>query len=180
MSQSATENSGFDDAVVDDATFLAVYRQLRDIARRVRGKNPQRTINTTALVHEAWLRLSASDQRFKERDHYLCTAARAMRQILVDYARYRGAAKRDRNEEVPLFDGGVADHGRRSAEEILALDQALEALEALDWRAAQLVLLRFFGGLSIKEAADLLAISPRSAARDWTRAQAFLKSRLNS
>lgn len=168
------------DGVAEEAEFLAVYRELRKIARRVRRSNPQATINTTALVHEAWIRLDSSERGFNERSHYLYTAALAMRQILVDYARYRCAAKRDRDVEVPLVEFGLADPAGQSAEEVLALEQALKALESLDQRAAQVVLLRFFAGVPVDEAADLLGISPRSAARDWTRAQAFLKSRLRA
>lgn len=165
--------------IADGQEFTEIYRELRTIARRMRLHNPQETINTTALVHECWLRLDRANALFNERDHYLFTAARAMRQILVDYARYRGAAKRNRERELPLIEFGLEDESVRSAEEILALDQALFALESLDERAARLVLLRFYAGISIHEAARILEISPRSAARDWKRARAFLRSRLS-
>lgn len=165
--------------IADGQEFTEIYRELRAIARRMRLQNPQETINTTALVHECWLRLERADGLFNERDHYVFTAARAMRQILVDYARYRGAAKRNREQEVPLIEFGLEDESARSAEEILALDQALSALESLDERSARLVMLRFYAGVSIHEAARILDISPRSAARDWKRARAFLKSRLS-
>jgi len=172
-------DAGFDPAAIrDDADFALIYRELRTIARRVRARNPQKTINTTALVHECWLRLDRSDQHFNEREHYLYTAACAMRQILVDYARYRGAAKRDRDREAPLVEFGLEDEAASSLEEVLALDQALAALESIDERAARLVMLRFYAGLPIDEAAQVLEISPRSAARDWKRGRAFLKSRL--
>lgn len=180
MSKRAKSVDGFFDSDLDDESFLLVYRELRNIARSVRRRNPQKTINTTSLVHEAWLRLNARHDPFNERSHYLCTAARAMRQVLVDYARYRGAARRNREEEVPLLDGGLADTSVQSVDEILALEQALDALERLDARCARLVMLRFYAGLSGREAAEVLGVSPRSAARDWTRAQAFLKSRLQS
>lgn len=166
--------------ITDDETFARVYRELRSIAHRIRSGNPQETINTTALVHEAWLRLNQGERRFQEHGHYLCTAAVAMRQILVDYARYRGAAKRDREQEIPLFECGVVDQSAQSAEEILAFDQALDSLERLDQRAAWLVMLRFFAGLPVGEAAEVLDISPRSAARDWARGRAFLKTHLKS
>lgn len=162
----------------DQAAFPEVYRELRAIARRVRSRNPQKTINTTALVHEVWMRLDRDGRRYNERDHYFMTAAAAMRQILVDYARYRGAAKRNRKDEVALVEYGIEDVRARSVEEVLALDQALSALEQLDQRAARLVMLRFYAGLTADEAARILDISPRSAARDWIRARAFLKSRL--
>lgn len=165
--------------IADGQEFAEIYRELRVIARRMRAHNPQETINTTALVHECWLRLDRADGSYNERDHYLFTAARAMRQILVDYARYRGAAKRSRERQVPLIEFVLQDESARSAEEILALDQALTALEEIDKRSARLVLLRFYAGVSINETARILDISPRSAARDWKRAQAFLKSRLS-
>lgn len=165
--------------IADGQEFAQIYRELRTIARRMRSHNPQETINTTALVHECWMRLERANGPYNERDHYLFTAARAMRQILVDYARYRGAAKRSREREVPLIEFGLEDESVRSAEEILALDQALTALEELDERSARLVLLRFYAGITIDEAARILDISPRSAARDWKRARAFLKSRLS-
>jgi len=164
----------------DEQQFAAVYRELRAIAHRVRTSNPQPTLNTTALVHEAWLKLNAADHPFTERGHYLRTAALAMRQILVDYARYRGAGKRDRNEELPLVESTLSGQAQQSAEDVLALDEALTELERLDERAASLVLLRFFAGASIGEAAAAVNISPRSAARDWRRARAFLHSRLQS
>lgn len=165
--------------IADEQEFAEIYRELRIMARRMRARNLQETISTTALVHECWLRLERADGPYNERDHYLFTAARAMRQILVDYARYRGAAKRNREREMPLIEFGLEDESVRSAEEILALDQALTALEELDERSASLVLLRFYAGVTIEESARILDISPRSAARDWKRARAFLKSRLS-
>lgn len=163
---------------IDDESFAELYRSLRAAARQVRSRNPQRTLNTTALVNEAWLKLDAGATEFQDRAHFIRTAALAMRQILVDYARYRGAARRDRDAELPLVEDWVEDLVVAPHDEVLALDAALLELEAVDERSAGLVVLRFFGGLSIDEAAELLDISPRTAARDWTRARAFLKTRL--
>ncbi len=165
---------------VDESAFAELYRSLRSAARQARSRNPQRTLNTTALVNEAWLKLDAGDTAFRDREHFIRTAALAMRQILVDYARYRGAARRDREAELPLIEAWVEDLETDSPDDVLVLDQALRELEAVDERAATLVLLRFFGGLSMDEAAEMLDISPRTAARDWTRARAFLKLRMGS
>ena len=164
--------------LVDEQTLAAVYQQLRAAARRARRVNPQRTMNTTALVNEAWMKLNQSDQQFESELHYLKTAALAMRQILVDYARYRGAAKRARADEVLLVESRIADMACKNSEDWLALDQALNELNTLDARAVEVVTLRFFAGLTIEKTAEVLSISSRSAARDWRRARAFLIERL--
>lgn len=163
-----------------DEYFVEVYRQLRRAARQARSVNPQQTLNTTALVNEAWLKLEQADAPANSRMHYLKTAAMAMRQLLVDYARYRGAEKRDRAMELPLFEEFLPDVDTESAAEVLALESALERLEELDPRAAEMVVLRFFGGATLEEAAEIMAMSRRSAARDWARARAFLRTQLVS
>ena len=165
-------------ALDDERAFAELYRELRAAARQMRARNPQRTLNTTALVNEAWLKLNAAETGFQNRSHYLSTAALAMRQILVDYARYRGAARRDRDVELPLIETGIEDLTLGAHEDVLALDAALSDLEALDPQASNLVVLRFFGGLQVDEAAEVLEISERTAARAWIRARAFLKTRL--
>jgi len=179
MHDKTQDTSAVDWARAPRASEIAkVYEQLKRAARGARRVNPQNTLNTTALVHEAWLKLEQSRHQTGDRSHYLRTAALAMRQLLVDYARFRGSARRDRAAEMPLVETGLAEFLPLAREEILSLDQALDELAGFDARAAEVVLLRFFGGLSISEAAETMQISVRSASRDWTRARAFLKTRL--
>jgi RNA polymerase sigma factor (TIGR02999 family) len=161
-----------------DAAFADVYAELRAIARRERRRNPQNTLNTTAIVHEAWLKLRDRGGVWNGREHYIGTAAMAMRQVLIDYARYRAARKRDAGKEERLFENAGAQGG--TATELLAIDQALEGLETLDPRLANLVSLRFFAGLSLDEIARQLDISPRTAARDWNKARAYLQTVLRA
>lgn len=162
----------------DDAAFAEVYDELRAIARREHRRNPQHTLNTTAVIHEAWLKMRDRGGNWNNRDHYIGTAAMAMRQVLVDYARYRTAGKRDRERDVQLFE--TPDEKGTTAEELLSLDQALDDLARIDRRLANLVTLRFFAGLPLDEAADHLDISPRTAARDWKKARAWLQTTLAS
>ncbi|MEM7053340.1 MAG: ECF-type sigma factor [Pseudomonadota bacterium] len=175
------DTSAFESSTpIDDQAVASIYHQLRVTARRAHRANPQLTINTTALVSEAWLKINQSGQQFDSELHYLKTAALAMRQILVDYARYRGAAKRDRAEEMPLIESCIPDMGYENLEDWLTLDQALNELSSLDTRAAEVVMLRFFAGLTIERTAQVMDISMRSAARDWRRARAFLVERLEA
>lgn len=149
-----------------------VYGALRAIARRERLRNPSRTLDTTVLIHEAWLKLGGR-QQWADDHHCLASYAIAIRQVLIDYIRHRCADKRTPN------DGYVRFHfeqlGEHSAEELLEIDRALERLERLEPRLARLVELRFFAGLSGREAAEQLDISERTATRDWQRARAFLQ-----
>ncbi|MDT8437523.1 MAG: ECF-type sigma factor [Wenzhouxiangellaceae bacterium] len=156
------------------ARLERVYQSLRGIARRERARNPSQTLNTTVLVHEAWLKLEQSRTDLASDNHLMATFALAARQILVDYARRRAAVKRTHSEDYEAFELG--DRQTRTIEDILAMEQALEQLEALDDRLARLVELRFFVGCTLEEAADCLDISHRTATRDWTRARAFLKT----
>lgn len=154
-----------------------LYQELRRIARRERQLIPSATLNTTALVHEAWLRLAAGDSDFRDRRHFLGVAAVAMRRMVVDYARYRLARKRGGDAvRVELGEDDAAtvtDIGR-----IIDIDEAMNDLDDLDPRLCRLVELRFFTGLSNEDAADVLSISARTAARDWKRAKALLASSL--
>ncbi len=166
---------GAGDRTAFDRLLPLVYADLRRRAHaQLSHRRPGDTLSTTALVHEAFLKLAASRQQdFKDRVHFFSVASRAMRQILVDYARAAAAAKRGGGQRAVALDvDRVADIDR--AEELVALDEALEQLEALDPRLAKIVELRFFGGLSVEEAGEALALSPRTVKRDWRKARALL------
>lgn len=160
----------------DDERFADVYAELRAIARREHRRNPSATLNTTAVVHEAWLKLRDRDEGWSNRDHFLAVAALSMRHVLVDYARYRAADRRDAASEVPLIESAMP--APTTADQLLTVDSALDRLGELDPRLARLVILRFFGGLTLEEAGRCLDISPRTAARDWVKARAYLKTTL--
>ena len=157
-----------------DRLFPLVYREFHGRAhQQLARRRPGETLSTTALVHETYLKLAGSaKQSYEDRLHFFAVASRAMRQILVDYARRNATAKRGGSRAVTLDDDAAANPDR--AEELLALDEALEHLERLDPRLVQTVELRFFGGLSVEETADAMGISPRTVKRDWQRARAFL------
>lgn len=157
----------------------AVYAELRAIAsRQLRRERVDHTLQPTALVHEAYLRLA--DQRrvdWQDRGHFFGVAAQIMRRILVDHARRVGAGKRGHG--TPTFSLEEA-HGVTAPDEmsVLALDLALARLEALDADLARIVELRAFGGLTIDEAADVLDVSPSTVQREWRAARAWLKREL--
>jgi RNA polymerase sigma factor (TIGR02999 family) len=165
-----------------DRVFGLVYRELRSLAHRQLGYGQRDgTLQTTALVHEAYLKLARRETlELRDRAHFFALAARAMRQILVDYARERLAQKRGGGALVLELDEGRSaasspDDGPFASDaEVLALDAALTRLATLDERLGKLVELRFFGGLSVEETAKLLAVSDRTVKRDWRRARAFL------
>jgi RNA polymerase sigma factor (TIGR02999 family) len=164
--------SGGDRAALERLMPL-VYAELRKVAAGyLKSERPDHTLQPTALVHEAYLRLV--DQRgvnWQNRAHFFGIAAQMMRRILVDHARRRQAAKRD----APVFRletaGGA---GAEKDPELLALDVALEGLEALDPRQARIVELRFFGGLTVEETAEVAGISPATVKREWQTARAWL------
>lgn len=152
-----------------------VYERLRSMAHaRLAGRGPGASLDTTALVHEAYLKLVDQDRvEWRDRSHFFAVAATAMRQIIVDRARRRGAHKRGGGVRPALLDG--ADPGvDPRAEEILALDQALAQLGALSERLVKMVELRFFAGLSIEETAEVLGLDSRTVNRDWRAARALL------
>jgi len=158
-----------------DRLFPLVYAALRELAhRQLTVRQSGDTISTTVLVHEAYLKLTGSaHQTYQDRIHFFAVASRAMRQILVDYARRHAAAKRGSGAiAVSLDPDALPDPGR--AEELVALDEALSKLERLDQRLGRMVELRFFGGLSVEETGEALGVSPRTIKRDWRRARAFL------
>jgi len=169
-----TEPPGQDALPIDAEQVREMYDALRRIARRERRRLPSATLNTTALVHEAWLRLSPEQSNYDDRRHFLGTAAVAMRRLVVDYARERSAQKRG-GDVTHVELGDPAEPQNVSLERILDIDRALDGLETVDPGLLKLVELRFFGGLSCDEAADVLEVSPRTVAREWAKARALLK-----
>lgn len=145
------------------------------MARRYMGQQPTgHTLQTTALIHEAYLRLVGREEKhWENRAHFFGVAAQAMRHILVDYARARGAAKRGgAARTVSLEEASVVSDER--AAELVALDDALAELARLAPRQSRVVELRYFGGLSVTETAEVLKISPDTVTRDWNQAKAWL------
>ncbi len=169
---------GGDDTAAE-RLFPLVYKQLRGTARRqLRRWRPGDSLNTTALVHEAYIKLlGRSKLEVQDRHHFFALAARAMRQIVVDHARGRSAQKRGGNDApVTLHESKQGAETR--VVEVLALDRALEALTRRSERLAKLVELRFFGGFTFEESAEVLGLSRRTAHRDWRKARAFLYNEL--
>ena len=157
------------------ALYPVVYEELKRIARHhLREKDANATISTTELVHEAYLKLSPGpDSGWDGRAHFFGAASRAMRQVLVDFARRRGAAKHGGHlERVSLgqHEGALA----MELESILTLDTALERLNTVDQRLRQIVELRYFGGRTETEIASILGVTPRTVERNWLKARLFL------
>lgn len=164
-----------------DRLLPAVYDQLRRVAhRQLRGEGGDHTLGTTGLVHEAYLRLSDLDRlEWRSRAHFFAVAAQAMRRILVDYANSRKALKRGGTRRKVALDEVALPVDLR-ADEVLALDEALDRLSAVNARYARVVECRFFGGLDIEETAEALDISPATVKRDWTMARAWLNRELST
>ncbi len=162
-----------------DELMPMVYDDLHRIARRQlrRGKRGA-TLDTTGLVHEVYLKMvDQSQASWEDRSHFFAISARAMRQIIVDYARQRLAAKRGGGQaHTPLDEARIAIEAQ--ADWLLALDQALQRLAELDERMARIVECRFFAGLTEEESAEALAISVRTVQRDWKRARGWLKEEM--
>lgn len=170
----AALGSGADAA--EERLFPLVYEELRALAGAYfRNQPADHTLQPTALVHEAYLKLVRdADAAPRDRAHFLALAARVMRQILVDHARRRGRAKRGGEQLQRITLDHAALGANAQALDPLALEEALQKLAALGERKARLVELRFFGGLSEEEAADVLRISRATAAREWRFARAWL------
>jgi RNA polymerase sigma-70 factor, ECF subfamily len=167
-----------DEAALDRLIPL-VYAELRRLAKSyMRREHVGQTMQTTALIHEAYLRLIDADQvRLENRAHFFAAAARLMRQVLVDLARERGSRKRGGAARRVSLDEAMAVSKRRD-EGLLALDEALGALAQIDPRKSQVVELRFFGGLDVEETAEALGVSVETIHRDWRLARSWLLRRL--
>jgi RNA polymerase sigma factor (TIGR02999 family) len=157
-----------------------VYAELRDIAGRLfRAQRPGHTLQPTALVHEAYIKvLGSGEGHWKDRAHFLSVAAIAMRQILVNHARDRQALKRGGPDARVITLTDVAGLGELDALDVLAVHEALDALHRLDPRQAKIAELRVFGSLTLDEAAEVVGISRRTVALDWKMAKSFLAKRL--
>lgn len=168
------------DAAALDRLVPLVYDELRRVARRHLGREPAgHALQPTDLVHEVYLRLVDVDRMtLRSRAHFFGVAAVLMRQILVDYARRQRADKRGGGATMMSLDE-VSPAAQASSVDVLALDEALEALSAVDARQCRVVELRFFAGLSIDEAAEALGISPATVEREWAFAKAWLLRRLS-
>jgi RNA polymerase sigma factor (TIGR02999 family) len=158
-----------------------VYRELRQLARNyLRQERGNHTLQSTALVHEAYLRLAADHRpQMQSRTHFLAIAARVMRHILVDYARSRDTDKRG-SDPIKVTLGAAEQTPAAADVDVVALDDALEALAAIDSQQGLVVELRFFGGLSIEETAEALGISPATVKRDWSTARVWLYRELDA
>ena len=161
-----------------DHLFSVTYEELRRLAASVRRDDPQASLSPTALVNEAWLKLASSAPfLLTSRLHFKRIAARAMRQVLIEAARRRGARKRGQGFAIVTFDEAVQE-GTSGADEILALDAALEQLAQVSPRQATMVESRFFGGLDVAETAQMLEVSEATVLRDWRAARAWLAVQL--
>ncbi len=156
-----------------------IYEELRRIARRhLRGERADHTLQTTALIHEAYLRIAdGMPSGIRDRVHFVALTARLMRQILIDHARARAARKRHGGERVTMND--AFELAASPQIDVLVVDEALHLLMALDPRQAHIVELRFFGGMSIAETAQALGISAATVKREWTVARAWLRRELS-
>ncbi len=163
------DNAAFDELIP------VVYAELKKIARRYMGKERlDHTLQTSALINEAYLRLVDQQSiQWQDRNHFFAVAARIMRHILIDHARsYRYAKRGGGAEKVPLEE--AANLSIQRADELLALEEVLNDLSAVDPRKSQIIELRFFGGLTVQETADVLNLSPVTVMREWRAAKAWL------
>jgi RNA polymerase sigma factor (TIGR02999 family) len=159
-----------------DQLYELVYAELRRLAHHYMSReNPGHTMQTTALVHEAYLRLAnTKDLDWKDRAHFFAVSANVMRRILIDGARARRADRRG-GDEFPVALDEAPEVAQKSDPELIALDDALIELANVNERQSQVVELRYFGGLSVEETAEALKVSPDTVMRDWRFAKAWLK-----
>lgn len=183
MGELLTQARGGDPAAAE-ALFVRVYDQLRQLAGSYfRGKAASHTLQPTALVHEAFLRLMRQTGGWADRNHFIAVAATAMRQILTDHARRRATDKRGGGQaHLSLADwlplGGDGARGDAGAVDVLAMDRALEELARLSPRQVRIVELRCFGGLTVEEVAEVLAVSGSLVEKEWRLARAWLRRAL--
>jgi RNA polymerase sigma factor (TIGR02999 family) len=169
------------DEVAEGELAPLIYGELRRLAeQRLRRERADHTLQATALVHETYIRLLGREgPGWQDRAHFFAVAARVMRQILIDYARSRGADKRGGAAVRVPMDENLAS-AQPTWENLLALDQALDALADCDKRQARVVELRFFGGLDIAQTAEVLGVSERTVKRDWEFAQSWLYNKMTA
>ena len=162
-----------------DKLVPLVYQELHALARRyMRGERSDHTLQATALVNEAYVRLIDVNRiRWQNRSHFLAVAAQTMRRILVEFARHRGRQKR--GDDVVRVTIDDADVAQETSADLVALSDALSTLATFDPRMGQVVELRFFGGLSVHETADVLKVSPETVMRDWKTAKVWLLRELS-
>lgn len=166
---------------VVDSLMPLVYEQLHAMARgQLRRERPEHTLNATALVHEAYLKLVGQDRvDWQNRAHFFAIAAQAMRRILINHANRRLAAKRGAGEALVTFDEELVQ-GHQRAEELIQLDEALQRLAKLSERQSRVVEYRFFGGLKHREIAEVLGVSVGTVRLDWRMARAWLSRELQA
>ena len=169
------------DVAARESLVPLVYDELRRLARYyLASQRSDHTLQSTAIVHEAYLRLAGRDNvHWENRRHFFAVAAQLMRRILVDHARKRNAAKRGGAQLTLLVDEAVEPSSQRELD-LVALDDALKALAELDERQSRIVELRFFGGLSIEDTSRLLEISPATVKREWSTARAWLYEEISA
>lgn len=167
------------DEVAPEKLLPLVYDELRKLARHyMESEREDHTLQATALVHEAYIRLvDWENVSWENRAHFFAVAAQVMRKILVDHARKKNAGKRDFGQKITLDD--VNNFSSEREVNLIALDDALESLEKLDKMQSKIVELRFFGGLTIEEAAHTLNTSPMTVKREWTVAKAWLQREIS-
>lgn len=157
-----------------------LYGELRAIAEAImRGRGAGNTLQPTALVHEAWLKLAAASPDANDRAHFMAIAATAMRQIVVDHARAKAALKRGGGARRLSIDDLDASAGGGTPDQVIAVDETLRRLERLDTRQAQVVEMRIFAGMTVDEVAEALSVSPRTVEMDWRMARAWLSRELS-
>jgi RNA polymerase sigma factor (TIGR02999 family) len=172
--------AGDGQAAAMDQLFAEVYDQLKRLARRELASGPNPTLNTTGLVHELYLKLTLPDTLLlRDRGHFFAVAARAMRQIVIDHARRRHAEKRGGLQTAVTLDDSMAAESL-DVLNLIHLDTALDRLQTLEPKLAELVELRYFAGLSIEQIAGLRGVTTRTIGRDWRKARAFLFDAVNS